>query len=398
MDKNKFDIEIKREGWDKMKNILDSEMPVKKRRFLPFILLFLILGTIGISFLYSKTNEKKQKELIYKKEAVLEIQIHDKNIEKKEIITDTVLNKVNKTDEKINTKDNESRNKNIKLNIKKNNELENKQYDFIAKTEEHNDTKKPENLNSQGISNIESKSVPIKNIKVLNISLFEIEQRLLLAEFDFNDLIINRKKKPEFFNPFIGVKVHSYNYKEFAPKYELDLGSYFKISNRFSFGIGIAYVQTDLMFQSVQEESYVLFDNGIEKENYNYNYEAESFDLPAWTFELMLKEKYNINRKFTFDFGGGMVLGGFKSAGLKYDSTMATNNRSESDFTNFKPVIFGDVCLYYNLTSGINAGLGYKYYYSGTYNINDNNREIYSQKLINKKYSSRFYLGINYYF
>ncbi len=398
MDKNKFDIEIKREGWDKMKNILDSEMPVKKRRFLPFILLFLILGTIGISFLYSKTNEKKQKEFIYNKEAVLENQIHDNNIEKKEIIIDTNLNKVNKTEEKTNTKDNNKRIKNIKLNIKKNNELEKKQYGFIAKTEEHNDTKEPENLNSQEISNNENKSLLIKNIKVLNISPFVIEQRSLIPEFEFNDLVINRKKKTEFFKPFIGVKIHSYNYKEFSPKYEFDLGSYFKISNRFLFGIGIAYVQTDLMFQSVQEESYVLFDNGIEKEDNNYNYKAESFDLPAWTFELMLKEKYNINRKFTFDFGGGIVLGGFKSAGLKQDSWMNSDTWTEPDINNFKPVIFGEAGLYYQLISGINAGLGYKYYYSGTYNVNENNKEVYSRKLINKEYSSRFYLGINYCF
>ena len=395
MDKSKFDIEIKREGWNKMKDILDREMPEKKRRFLPFFLLFLILGGIGASFLYSKTGENKQNESVYKKETVIEKKFEDKSNEKNGNLPKAIINT---TEEKTNTKSNNRRIKNAKSNIKKNNKLDKKQYDFAAKTKDNNDIKKPENFNTHKTSGNESKYVSINNIKRFNISLFEIEQRLLLAEFEFNDLVVNRKKKTEFFNPFIGLKVHLYNYRKFAPKYEFDFGNYFKFSDRFSFGIAVSYVQTDLIFQSIQEESYVLTNNDVESKNNNFNSEAITFDIPAWTFELMLKEKYNITGKFSFDFGGGMVLGGLKFSGLKQDSRMDSGSWTEPDINNFKPVIFGEAGLYYHLNYGINAGLGYKYYYSGTYNVNENNKEVYSRKLINKEYSSRFYLGINYCF
>lgn len=395
MNKNNFNKEVKKEGWNKMKIILDKEMPVKKRRFLPFLLLLLIPAALGIIFIYSKTTKKQQNQIFIKQQKNRFSSV--KNIKQSLNINTTSNNFKNLLNNKKNNEIKRKTNKNDKTNPHKIKKLHKKEYKLIADAEKKNNIK---NLVYHKMTYVENNIALLNKLTFLNIKTLITQQRKYRPQFDFHDLNLTGKKDIGLFTPVMSIKLHAYNYKKFSPKLEFDFGNYFNISDRFSFGIVMALTQRNLVYQAIQKERYILNDSYYtEVLNFKNEYEIEQKDYSKWIFELMIKEKYNINKRIFIDFGGGIVLGGMKRIKINYDYTSKNDLKTEYNPGDFKPILFIDMGLYYFLTKKINAGFGYKYYYSGTYNYNNmRNNEVHSQKLVNKKYSSRLFLGINYCF
>lgn len=56
MEKEIYSKEFKKKGWQKMNDILDHEMPVKKRRWIHILFLFFILSSLVIGYSINKSN------------------------------------------------------------------------------------------------------------------------------------------------------------------------------------------------------------------------------------------------------------------------------------------------------------------------------------------------------
>jgi hypothetical protein len=400
MDKNIFDIEVKKEGWEKMRTILDKELPVKKRRFLPFILLFLVFGIIGITFLYSKASKKELKEIITKERVQYIDRESIKPIENKIIKIDTVSNTSKAiNNKKTNTQYPENRNQKQKLKKQRISEIEKKQYNIVAAEDGNNKIETNIISHSPEIVENENHKDQINKISTIGISSLLSFEKKFVPEYDFNYMVINRKNKTKLLDPFAGIKLHTYNYKEFSPKFEFNLGTYFNLNDKFSFGAGIAFLQRKLVYQVIEEENYVVYNNNnVEKTRSKYSYNIEQEEQSKWLFELMIMEKYNFTGKTAININGGIVLSGLSFSKKSLDVVSTDYEGRAYNPENIKPIVFFGINLNYALSDKIRAGLGYKYYYSETYIFNDNNTEIYSQKLVNKKYSSKFFLGVNYFF
>ncbi len=416
MDKYKFDIETKREGWNQMEAILDKEMPVKKKHLLPFLFLFLILSIAGITFMLKGMDNNKQKDLKYNNQTFSKdrLKYKDAGIKNK---TQNGANTINNNQIKPGTNKSIGPNSESKFNtLKKNKSGQQKNINpdknhniyAIAKPHEYS-VETTENKEFSKINPVEiasnDKTIVLNKISKIDLPGFLPETTEINPQFDFNNFSIFENKKKKIFHPFAGIKVHSYNYKEFSPKFEFDLGSYLKVNSRFSFGFGIAVVQRNLIYQIVKKEDFTNSNSvDFEKNEQVYSYVIINQNSEqSWGLELMIMEKYNFSNKISINLSGGVELSkinfttnrfSYKNADLSAENGIYLQNVLD----NYDPIYFADIALQYSFTNKILASLGYKYYFYPRYIITDKNMNLYSLKLINKPYSSKYFVGIKYVF
>jgi hypothetical protein len=394
MRQESFPNELKKQAWEKMNEILDEELPQKKRklRFLFFLFpIILIIGFVLFKAVYANNLDEKKVESEKSVEFPSRENIYRKSPKKlKNNNGITIANdgqpKNKKHSEFIFTKPDKA------LTI--DNQLTKTVIDISIK---------PEQILPTGI---EPSSIAKANVKrnsgltnqLPNYFVFEEIQPLKSEDFLPIPLEIQKpvNRNNWYFHPYCGIKLYNSAIEGLNLTSEISVGNILYLNNRFLLDFSFSYTNPKILYSTVE-----VFDNNYDISNKLNEFANESSQISNLQnikyniFEFSFHESYRLSRIVTISAGGGVALTKKMNSLLKNEENFPSEY-SEVDL--IKPVTFlSDINIQYNLTQKLTFLLGYKYYFKN-YSVFKDVEAASLRSAYLKKESKlmNFYLGMRY--
>lgn len=408
-----FPENIKKQGWERMNELLNKELPRRRnrKRILVFFLIFGIISTFGLFIMKNYNNA--------------EVSIGVLKSGKNEI--QKVTSDQKHTGENIVRIANErSGNKNI---------LHNKTNIANLKSKPDKNTLKENNKSRPETNTIEFQTKADENLNIPEIAFNKKSENVKLSEEDFSHLFTLKTPKfteqnepllqnfvmkiPEksfnrYFNPYIEMRVFNTTLERIAPKLEFSAGNTFYFNRRFFLDIGIGFTNSRLLVSSVNlaSDDPDSKSTANEIELYN-NQDVNEWSIKHGVFELSLHEGYRISRKIALKAGGGISFTkGINSVLSENTGKLISNengieiNDSEFGSISLLPgylipdqIYFADLNVQYQIINKVNMEIGYKYYFNNYYVLTDTQlANVYRAYIKQPPVISNFYLGLKYNF
>lgn len=391
-----FSNELKKQAWEKMNEILDKELPQKKRK-LRFLLIlfpiFLIAGFVLFKSVYANNSgekkiesgktekipffEKNERKSHYRIKNNSNIPVANKGTYKNKKHVGTISNELNTlentVEQSIETQNDISLNPETITSVVKE-----------KSTEENLNFKREDVLTGQ----------------IPNHIVFQENNKITPKKFLLNPLDIHNLKTQNiwYFHPYCGIKLYNSAVNGLNLSSEINVGNLLILNNRFLLDFSFSYTNPKILYSTVE-----VFDNNYDvtsKLNEFANESSQITNLQSIKysiFEFSFHESYKLSRVFTISAGGGIALT------KKMNSLLRNEENYPSEYVEvdlIRPVTFlSDINLQYYLNKKINFLLGYKYYFKN-YSVFKDLEAVALRSAYLKKESElmNLYLGVRYNF
>jgi len=458
MKRNITNKELKYQGWQQIKGMLDDEMPTKRnKRTVLLYLLFLGLLTFGIFSLV--LNNQVKSNIQNAKIKVIDNNLNfskNKNTKAssslksaksnaKFINHDSIANKPKQNrKEKISRSelpipksfalsniDRINSNQDLKNNKKDNNNQINSNSDILNKITFEKNTESIKILNNKTLD-LKAKQLVFKN----NYSVSSNDRNLLvinnIKSNHLNKLSYSKTKVPlynlkinpikhsnlsKFLNPYFETKLHIFSYNNINPKFSIELGNRFNINHKFFIDVAAEYTQVENVIPGINIVNERTSSNySIRKTTELYYVFAKSNSVFSGVFQLSIHEGFTFLNKLNLRVGLGVALTKkLKNQLYKGEINYIKNNGEKPGFSELinqdlesietikkvtinNSIIYTNLDLSYRVHNHISLKIGYKYYFNNSYQINITENKTTIGKIKPIPYSTRLYLGARYSF
>jgi hypothetical protein len=407
-----FPDNIKKQGWDRMNDLLNKELPQQRnrKRILAFFLIFGIISTLGLYMMKNYNSD--------------EVGIGTLKNEKSEVQKTTTVNnyasekttrKTNIKSEDLNVMHSKSGRSNYTPNPVKNTRYKSIKTEAMSSTKNFKANEK-EGINLTEIANIKKETPGSENDDISR--LFTLKTPKFSEQKDpflnSTAIKISQKSFNWYFHPFLETKVFNTTIESIAPKFEFSAGNSFYFNRRFFFDIAIGYTNSQLLVSSVNlaadDPDSKATNNEIELYN---NRGLNQKSIKHGVFEISLHEGYRVTRKVALKAGGGISFTKVLNSVLTENTGkfISNDNGIEINDSEFGSVslptgylipdhtYFADLNLQYQIINRINLEIGYKYYFNNYNVLTDIQQEnVYRAYIKQPMVISNFYLGLKYNF
>lgn len=407
-----FPDNIKKQGWDRMNDLLNKELPQQRnrKRILVFFLIFGIISTFGL-YMMNNYNRAEVNIDTFKNE--------QSEAQKASSVNNSGdLKTVRKSDirsEDLNDLQSKSGNSNVTANPLKSTRYKSIKTEALSNTKTFQE-KEDENINEPEIvydikETQRTENDDISRLFTLKIPIFPEQKDPYLK-----NLAIQKPKKSFnwFFNPFLETKVFNNTIESISPKFEFSAGNTFYFNRRFFFDIAIGYTNSQLLVGSVNLAAdgtdFKATNNEIELYN---NRGVNQKSLKHGVFEISMHEGYRITRKISLKAGGGISFTKGLNSVLRENAEIFVSNENgieinDSEYGSVSlptgylipdHTYFAELNLQYQIITRINLQIGYKYYFNNYNVLTDTQQEnVYRAYIKQPPVISNFYLGLKYNF
>lgn len=391
-----FSNELKKQAWEKMNEILDKELPQKKRKLRFLLILFpivLIAGFVLFKSVYANNSgeikiesgktkeipffENNERKSHYKLKKNSKIPVANKGTYKNKKNSETIFTKLNTIE---NTVEQSIETQNIiSLN--------------------------PETITSEGKEKSTEEYLNFKRdakltYQIPNYIVFQEIKKVTPGKFLLNPLDIQNpiNRNNWYFHPYCGIKIYNSAKQGLNLSSEISVGNILYLNYRFLLDFSFSYTNPNILYSTVE-----VFDNNYDvsdKLNEFVNESTQITNLQSIKysiFEFSFHESYRLSQLFTISAGGGIALTKKMNSLLKQEENYPSEY-SEVDL--IKPVTFlSDINFQYNFTKKLTFSLGYKYYFKN-YSVFKDVEAATLRSAYLKKESElmNFYLGVRYNF
>lgn len=391
-----FSNELKKQAWEKMNEILDKELPQKKRKLRFLLILFPIVLIAGF-VLFKSVYANNSGEIKIESGKTKEIPFFENNERKSHYKL------------KMNSKIPVA-NKGTYKNKKHSGTISTEPYILENTVPQSIETQNIFSLNPETISSEgkEKSTVEYLNFKrdakltyqIPNYIVFQEIKKVTPEKFLLNPLDIQNSKNRNnwYFHPYCGIKIYNSATQGLNLSSEINVGNILHLNNRFLLDFSFSYTNPNILYSTIE-----VFDNDYDvsdKLNEFVNESSQITNLQSIKysiFEFSFHESYRLSRLFTVSAGGGIALTKKMNSLLKQEENYPSEY-SEVDL--IKPLTFlSDINFQYNFTKKLTFSLGYKYYFKN-YSVFKDVEAATLRSAYLKKESElmNFYLGVRYNF
>ena len=419
---------LKYEGWEKMRAILDKEMPVKKRRrYVPFFIIALIsiMVLLPVYFVSVKKTDAVRNDIISSRTKKNVSSVHKSNGENTlpqpaEELHQTVTKQKALPDEKPQKRQQKQLYFDDSRPKTGNSHDEKKDSQLIAKPIAYNTSQWP-SLNTAGERTEKTTPIVIAGIDRLNpdiagyINTPDIFPLLIYSNH-------NKNMVWDWFNPYLGINFSNISNSEFNARFELYAGNRIKISNKYFFEMGISLNKADNIYNAVVVKVNFLnvksnpgnsAEEKINHKDKNYHDLPYVHDNDARNMIKKTVLGIHLNQVFVFDKKVNMVFGSQMYFTKRINNLLDdTSNSIDEYMPGFQKLTVPEytfafsLAMYYNLEKGTSINFGYKHYFSNVHpgfssyseNFNSKVLETKNVYLTNKSRISNLFFGLKYNF
>lgn len=388
-----FPDELKKQAWETMNEILDKELPQKRksRKILLFIISAISISGIILSIVFYPNNIMPNTE----KTIILPmIKVKHSN---------TKFRKSNKSQNKMVYKTNINNNKSYFKNS------------ILQETKQQTEQQLKKTISessqiSENVTDIDTilYSTAIYRKKREIYETQQISKKSIINEFQNKKLTGDLKlaynhqqlvqKNNWYFHPYLGVKLYNSSVEGLTISSEINAGNIFLLNKRFLLDFSVSYTSPEIIYNTVEvlENNYNNIDLSDKFSNdisSVYNLQSIKYNI----FEFSFHESYRITKLFTLSAGEGI------SFTQKANSQIKQNTNYPEVYKNYdliKPLtFFSDINAQLNLKKNFTFQFGYKYYFKN-YSVFNDFDEVSTKSVYLKKESDlmNFYLGFRYNF
>ncbi len=384
MENRKFDNNLKYQGWEQMSDILDREMPKKKRRK-GLILFFTLLLLFVFSFLVNGVMTSNNKKTIHNDKTMRIVE--DSSIVKKKIdqkskiknkvnrkgkdkkipdATDENLIIINKVNHSINISPKPKKKPKLNSNLFADSNTPDKLYPLYNVPD-----KKQRNMILASIKKIEITEIIGAKNKNVGLDIFKVKS--ITAK--------KRKNRISFINPFLGAKTYAVTTDKVNLKLGLEIGNRFSYNRHFT-DISINYHQSEIIIPQVLLFNDYLYNSNLDNSIESIGHTSQLYpDLASGFFGLNIAQGYWISKRLNFELGIGIAY--TKS---KVNKSLGENEKLKNNFNISldKYTISSHFDIAYQVANRLSVIIGYKHYFNSNYNLYYDKNKIYRIKVVNK--------------